>query len=253
MQSVKFKKPPLIEVVFGINIEMSELSLIHFGLYWETIKSKFPTPVEFVGELTLTEDVYYTPSFPTVCYLSSDENRLIRLTDDYFSFHCRCMNEDYQHFEKLFQEFLTEWNNLESWWSDIGQKDIKIEKFSLQYINLIDEESAWKSLKDNGKVFSIFNQDIETSLGLPKAYSSELEFNLPNDSGRLIIVLEQKEVKNSADEIKNMMIFSLLAISSQVEKSSQSSWFCSAHDSIIQSFLDLTTEEAQGTWGRIYE
>ena len=253
MQSVKFKKPPLIEVVFGMDIEMSELSLVHFGLYWQTIKSKFPTPVEIVGELTLTEDASYTPSFPTVCYLSANENRLIRLTEDYFSFHCRCINEDYQHFVKLFQEFLTEWKNLESWWSDMGQEDIKIEAFSLQYINLIDEESAWKSLQDNSKVFSILNQEIKTSLGSPKVYSSKLEFDLPDDSGRLIVILEQNKVEDSAEEIKDVMFFSLLAMSSQRERSPLESWFGSAHDSIIQSFLDLTTEEAQSIWGRIYE
>ena len=253
MQSVKFKDPPLIEVVFGMNIEIPEISLVHFGLYWETIKEKFPTPVEDFGELTLLEDASYVPSFPTVWYLSSEGNRLIRLTENYFSFHCRCINEDYQHFENLFKEFLTEWNNLESWWSNISKEKIKAEEFSLQYINLIDEESDWKSLQDSSRVFNFFQEEIQTFLGSPNVYSSEFKFDLPDDSGMLIVSLEQKKIKDAEEKVKDIMVFTLSAISSQVEVSSQERWFCSAHDYIIQSFLDLTTEEAQSKWGRNYE
>lgn len=253
MQSVKFKKPPLIEVVFGMNIEIPGISLVHFGLYWETIKEKFPTPVESFGELTLVEDASYQPSFPTVWYLSSEENRLIRLTEDYFSFHYRCINEDYKHFENLFQEFLNEWKNLESWWSSLSQEKIKAEQFSLQYINLVDEESDWKSLKDNSRVFSFFNEEIKTSLGSPNVYSSEFRFDLPDNYGKLIVSLEQRKVKESKTELKDIIVFTLSAIVSEVEIDFKEDWFTSAHDSIIQSFLDLTTEEAQRNWGRDYE
>lgn len=254
MQSVKFKKPPLIEVVFGMNIEIPEISLVHFGLYWETIKEKFPTPVESFGELTLEKNAFYTPSFPTVWYLSSEENRLIRLTEDYFSFHCRCINEDYQHFENLFEEFLNEWKNLESWWSGISKEKIKAEEFSLQYINLIDEESDWKSLKDNSKIFSFSHEEIQTSLGSPIVRSSEFRFDLPNNHGNLIVSLEQRrKVKESETDFKDIIVFTLSAISSEVEIDFKEDWFTSAHDSIIQSFLDLTTEEAQSKWGRDYE
>lgn len=253
MQSVKFKKPPLIEVVFGMNIEIPKISLVHFGLYWETIKEKFPTPVEAFGELTLAEDAFYVPSFPTVWYLSSEENRLIRLTGDYFSFHCRCINEEYQHFENLFQEFLNEWKNLESWWSNISKEKIKAEEFSLQYINLIDEKSDWKSWKDNRNIFSFFPEDIQTSLGSPNIYSSEFRFDLPNNYGELIVSLEQRKIRELETELKDIMVFTLSAISSEVKIDFQESWFTSAHDSIIQSFLDLTTKEAQRKWGRDYE
>ncbi|MFM2312009.1 MAG: hypothetical protein RLZZ04_1285 [Cyanobacteriota bacterium] len=255
MQSVKFKKAPLIEVVFGMNIEMPELSLVHFGLYWETIKEKFPTFVENFGELTLTEDVSYTADFPVVWFLSSEENRLIRLSEDYFSYHCRCINEDYQHFDKLFKEFVNEWKNLESWWSNISEEKIKVEGYSLQYINLIHDNFEWIDSKDNSKVFNIFNREIKTSLGLPKAYLAELKFDLLNDLGELIVSLEQQEYKESETQ-DDIVIFSLSAINSKIDnkdKSLQQNWFISSHDSIIQLFLDLTTKEAQSKWGRSYE
>lgn len=252
MQSVKFKRPPLIEVVFGMNIEIPEFSLIHFGLYWETIKERFPTPVETFGELTLTEDYSYTPSFPTGWFLSPEENKLIRLTEDYFSYHYRYVNEDYQHFEKLFQEFSNEWSNIESWWSGISEKSIKIENYSLQYINLIDKKSDWKEFEDNKKIFN-FDGHIKTSLGLPTTYSSETKFNLVENLGTLIVSLEQRKLENSKAETEQVIVFTLSVISSQVGDSFSEDWFYSSHNSIIQSFLDLTTKEAQDTWGRIDE
>ena len=252
MQSVKFERPPLIEVVFGVNIEITDFSLVHFGLYWETIKERFPMPVETFGELTLTEDDSYTPSFPTAWFLSSEENKLIRLTEDYFSYHCRCINEEYKHFDKLFQEFLNEWYNLESWWSNVSERNIKIKNYSLQYINLIDRESDWKGFEDNQKIFK-FDRPIKTSLGLPKAYLSETKFELADNLGTLIVSIEQKKLENLEGGMEKVIVFTLSVISSQVKDSFSEDWFCSAHNSIIQAFLDLTTEEAQEKWGRIYE
>ena len=252
MQSVKFKKPPLKEVVFGVNIEISELSLVHFGLYWETIKEKFPTTIENFGGLTLTGDENYTPSFPAVWYLSSEENRLIRLTKDYFSYHCRCIKEDYQHFENLFEEFLNEWNRLESWWLYFSQQQIKVKQYSLRYINIIDENSNWRDLEDNSKVFSLFKQEIKTSLGLPETYLSEFRFELPDNFGELEISLETSQQEVSGLK-KNFMIFYLSTFSKIMNGKFQKYWFDSAHDFIIQSFLDLTTEEAQNLWERVYE
>lgn len=253
MQSVKFTKPPLIEVVFGINIEIPELSLVHFGLYWETIKDKFPNPVETFGELELAEDSSYVSGFPTLWYLSSEENRLIRLTENYFSYHCRCINEDYKHFATIFQEFLNEWRNLKSYWSEKVEKDIKIEGCTLQYINLIDDSSGWNKPEDNEKIFSFFDKKIETSLGFPLSTSWKLKFNLPEETGELIVNLEQQEFKTSDTKAKDLLIFTLSAVGYEDNITDLDDWFIYSHDSIIQSFLDLTTAEVQEIWGLSYE
>jgi uncharacterized protein (TIGR04255 family) len=245
MQSVKFKNPPLIEVVFGVNIELSELSLVHFGLYWDTIKDRFPTPVETIGELNLTEDYSYVSSFPTVWYLSSQENKLIRLTNDYFSYHCRCINEEYPHFENLFTEFLNEWRNLESWWLKINDNSIESEGYSLQYINLIDEDSGWKSFEDNEKIFTFIGKPIKTSFGMPKINSSKFEFDLPDKLGTLNVSLERQKIERAETESTNIMLFSLSVISLDIATDSLESWFSSSHNFIIQSFLELTQEEVQ--------
>ena len=251
MESVKFKKPPLIEVVFGMEIELPELSLVHVGLYWQTIKDKFPTPVETFGELALTDEDSCVSNFPAVWYLSSEKNRLIRLTQDYFSYHWRTVGKDYLHFDKLFDEYLKQWHNLQSWWQSISTESIKIKGYNLQYINLIDENSGWKKPEDNRKVFCFSDGTIKTSLSLPKFYSSKLGFDLPDELGNLIVSLEPHKLEKSDNEIKDIIIFDLSASGIATEEYSKEDWFISSHNAIIKLFLELTTAEAQSLWGRI--
>lgn len=241
MISVKFQKPPLIEVVFVMEIDIPELSLVHFGLYWQTIKNDFPTPIE-------TEYSSEISDFPAVWYLSSQKNRLIRLTNNYFSYHWRTVAEEYEHFGKLFNEFLNQWQNLETWWKSITNKKIEIKSYNLQYINIIDESSEWQQPEDNRKIFSFSDGNIKTSLNAPKAYSSKLVFNLSDNLGDLVVSLEQDQADDSN---KNFLIFDLSASGLAIDGVSKEDWFISSHDAIIQSFLELTTKEAQSMWGKI--
>ena len=253
MQNVKFKNPPLIEVVFGVNIKIPDFSLVHFGLNWETIKENFPIIDENFGELSLSEDDSYIFNFPTVLYLSSEGNKLIKVTDDYFSYHWRFINEDYQEFKTLFEDFMQQWKNFESWCSTISIKPIRIKGHSLQYINLIDENSGWKNPEDNHRIFSFASRETLTSLALLKSYSCELEFAIPGNLGQLIVSSEQTNIEKSEAELKDVMIFTLLALSYQENDCFQEPWFSSAHDFIIQLFLDLTSEEVQNKWERVNE
>lgn len=253
MQSVKFRKPPLIEVVFRINIEMREFSLVHFGLYWQHIKERFPAPVETFTGLTLAEDYSYVLNSPNLIYLSSEENKLIQLREDSFSYHCRCIDKTYEHFSVLFKEFLNEWNTFKSWWAEQNKKQIKVEGYSLEYINLLSRNSSdWKSHEDSKKLFNFLSNNINISVGSPISCSCKLNFNLLDNASVLSVSLEPRIIKTSEgkDEKTENILFFLLSVDGfEQESNSIESWFKSSHESIISSFLDLTTKEAKEKWG----
>lgn len=136
MTTVKFNQPPLVEVAFGVEFEAPEFSSVHFGLYWETIRDKFP--LQFDRPPSLESDTFFSiPPLRRVWFLSEDENRLIQLQDSYFSYNwSQGDEEEYPHFEKIFPEFLEQWNHLKDWWSRYEEKSIEPVEYELTYITM---------------------------------------------------------------------------------------------------------------------
>ncbi|MGL5805740.1 MAG: TIGR04255 family protein, partial [Xenococcaceae cyanobacterium] len=86
MSIAKFREPPLREIVFAVNFEISDFSSIHFGLFWQTIKDRFTETFDIAEEPTITEDALVLFNLPTVWYRSSKKDRFIRLKDGYFAY-----------------------------------------------------------------------------------------------------------------------------------------------------------------------
>jgi uncharacterized protein (TIGR04255 family) len=250
MSSVKFREPPLKEIIFGVNFEISNFSSIHFGLFWQTIKDRFPESLDIPEEPTLTDESLVLFNLPTVWYRASTKDRFIQLRNGYFAYHYRYQQKDYPHFEKLFSEFLKEWENLLSWWLETSKEQIVNEGYQLNYLNIIDEDYGWQSIQDNSKIFKFTNLGIASALNSLKSYSCKLEFELPENLGILKVSLDEEILENDEDEEKNVMLFSLAAQKYDEQIEDPKHWFNYAHEYIIKYFLDLTQEEIQNSWGR---
>ncbi|MGL5874395.1 MAG: TIGR04255 family protein [Xenococcaceae cyanobacterium] len=251
MSIAKFREPPLREIVFAVNFEISDFSSIHFGLFWQTIKDRFTETFDIAEEPTITEDALVLFNLPTVWYRSSKKDRFIRLKDGYFAYHYRYQSNQYPHFENLFAEFLKEWQNLKSWWLELSEETIVASGYQLNYLNIIDERSGWESSKDNNKVFKFTDLGLNNSYENLISYNCNLEFLLPDNLGILQVLVEQQTVESLEDsEEKDIAIFSLSAQKSDEEIEDIELWFNSSHEYIIKYFLDLTQEEIQKKWGR---
>jgi len=99
MTTVKFNQPPLVEVAFGVKFEAPEFSSVHFGLYWETIRDKFP--LQFDRPPNIEDNTFFSiPPLRRVWFLSNDKRRLIQLQDNHFSYTWSQEDgEEYPHFE----------------------------------------------------------------------------------------------------------------------------------------------------------
>lgn len=253
MTPVKFNQPPLVEVAFGVEFEAPEFSSVHFGLYWETIRDKFP--LQFDKPPNIEDNTFFSmPPLRRVWFLSNDKRRLIQLQDNYFSYTWSQEDgEEYPHFEKIFPEFLEQWNHLKSWLSTYEGESIQLSEYELKYVNLIDESSGWLSTKDHHKIFTFVSKGFEDSLEMPKFINSQVAFPLPDNEGRLSVIVEQR-IQESDDTDDNndaseFVIFQLRAISFNAD-SELEPWFRAAHDYMIKAFLALTEEEAQRKWNR---
>jgi len=259
MVIIKFANPPLVEVVFGIEFDAPEFSSVHFGLYWETIRDRFPNQIDR-SPFQEDEDTVSSsmPPLRRVWFLSNDKKRLIQLQDNCFVYNWGRVNEEtYPHFETIFPEFLQEWNHLKAWWSNWGQSSLKPVEYELIYLNLINKDSGWFSTEDYSKVFTFIKEDFKDYLATPRFLDFQLAFFLPNEEGELKITVEQilndNDSSDSSDDSddSDYVVFRLRATSFDADKE-PAEWFKSAHDFVVRAFLDLTKKEAQEKW-KAYE
>jgi uncharacterized protein (TIGR04255 family) len=97
-KKIDFKDPPLHEIVFAVNFEVSEFLAVHFGMYWETIKQRFPNVVDRIQEPEISENYIQTFNLPSVYFVSAEDNRWIQLKGDFFSYNCKYQKDNYPHF-----------------------------------------------------------------------------------------------------------------------------------------------------------
>lgn len=248
MVAIKFTNPPIIEVLLGINLEDIGLSSVHFGLYWQTIQARFPLqvdrPVISLGE----DEDFQIPRLPRAVFISSDNKEIIQLQNNFFCFSLRHSNEyKYPHFEEIFTSFFEEWNHFQEWCK--GQQielSLKPRSYELTYVNLLDKDVGWNSAADNHQIFTFLNSTSGDFLGNLDSQGVLLNFSLPEEDGILNVEIEHRI---SEDEESDLLIFRL-TISSFDTSKDLTTWYQSAHNYMVKSFLDLTTEDARKTWGQ---
>lgn len=252
MVTIKFTNPPLIEVLLGIQLEDLELSSIHFGLYWQTIRDRYPLQVDR-PVIPLEDEESEFPLLPRVLFISSDNKKLIQLQNNFFSCNWRHSNEyKYPHFEEIFTGFMEEWTHFQKWYKEqkIIEEPLKPFRYELTYLNVLDKDVGWNSPADNQQIFTFVNSSPGFFLGTPYAHDVVLNYSLPNNDGTLIVQLDQRF---SEEEEDSDFLFFRLTIGSSDSSKDLTLWFQAAHDYMVKSFLDLTQKNAQKKWGRLDE
>ena len=250
MVAIKFTNPPIVEVILGIQLENIGFSLIHFGLYWQTIQARFPLQID-QPVIPLREEEDFQNSLSRAIFMSSDNRQLIHLQNNFFGFSLRHSKEyKYPHFEEIFTYFLKEWTHFQKWYE--GQKidgSLKPGKYELTYLNLLDKDVGWNSPDDNHHIFTFLNRSSGEFLNNLFSQDSQLSFSLPNEREILNVDIDHRV---SEEENSDFLLFRLSIISFDTSKD-LTTWFQLAHIYIVRSFLDLTKEEARKVWGQLDE
>jgi uncharacterized protein (TIGR04255 family) len=271
MTTVKFANPPLIEVVFGIKFKAPNFSSVHLGLYWETIRDRFPFQTDSPPN---EESISYSsmPPLRRVWFESADRKKIIQIQENYFCYNWTKEEEEdeYPHFEQIFPEFLSEWVQFKKWWCEDQKELLEVVQYELTYLNLLDENSGWISLEDHQKIFSCISEDLNSFLEVPIFFDFRLAFSLPDDEGTLLVVVDQhiQERNNSedlddsedAEDSENLddsenledseFVFFRLTAKSFEAKSELTQWFDNTHNYLVKVFLALTRKGIQKEWGR---
>jgi len=256
-----YGNPPVVEVVFGIQFnELSELTAPLRGILWEKIgRGKYPKYEErpplarvverfdgppFKQREPELEAIAGLPS-PRSFFINSTGNHLIQVQQDRFLQNWRKQKPEnqYPRYVELFPEFTNAWNCFAEFVTDEKVGNLEPNQYELTYLNHIPREAGWKNLTDIEKVFPDFIcRANDPFLPEPENIGWRRVYRLPNEKGRLHVTLNQAFSTETND-----LVLVLNITARGFDKNGMNSWFDMAHEWIVRSFDDLTSEEMQNT------
>lgn len=164
-----FEQPPVIEVALAVQFEpVIALRQGHLGLFWSKIKTEFPHTRDLpplAGSVERLDDEE-TPSFEIeisdlpplhrAWFVSEKEERLIQIQSDRFAHNWRLRpgEEEYPHFEPLFDTFCTRLSDLEAIVEDAGGEALAYRQVEVTYLNWIPATEIGEVLR-GASTFSI--------------------------------------------------------------------------------------------------
>ena len=243
--SVEFEAPPINEVVLGIYFEpITALKLETIGVYWDKIRAEFPTVTQNTplrNLLTLPGELFPLPRF---WFISKDETRLIQIQRDAFLFNWRRRDTDYPRFFRIFPDFYSQFLQFESFLNDVlGVKGITRTALELTYVDVLGSAEAIESIRDYPKAVPTFSQiEIGSQRAVPQGFNHNDVFQISSEMQLSVVQRTTHQLDN------NEMSFFLELRAFGASTRSLDAWFSEAHDLIVQTFTQITSDEVQKVW-----
>lgn len=249
----EFSKPPVLEVVAGVQFErLRAIQTGHFGKFWQTVSAEFPTcqdaaPLPDISE-GFSVEVLTLPPLRRMMLVSADNHYVIQLQDSRFHVNWRKTKEsdEYPRFRTIFAEFERYWKEFTRFVPAAGLGQVKPMNYELTYVNHIDAvgpEFA-TSLAKRVKMYRWDGIDAKL-LPQPTSVSAVWQFTLPEGKGNL-----NANLSHAKREKQDVLVLNMTCNGTTSDSYSFVSWFETAHEWIVRGFTDLTTGEAHDVWGR---
>jgi uncharacterized protein (TIGR04255 family) len=243
--SVSFKKPPIHEVALSCAfLPRPDLLIPHLGSFWAEIEQTYPScqhaaPIMDSPDAAMQSDI----PLPRIWFTGAEGARLVQLQQDRIIFNWRAVGESpYVRFPAVRSEFERVLDLFERYVVSRTKEPIRHASYSLTYVNLLNRGEGWSSVADIDKVFPDLGwREGPRFLPTPIERSSSLTFEIPNQMGKLTATLQPgKLVKTSEPVIR----FELTATSGSLggKAIDLGVWTSTAHEWIVRSFKDLTSE-----------
>jgi uncharacterized protein (TIGR04255 family) len=253
-----YKKPPVIEVVFGVQFKpIDQFIAPHFGILWELLgRNRYPKYQEMAPLPPVIErfdkewqvagasiQQFTRPPLPRAFFVDESENHLIQVQQDRFLRNWRKQkgDDEYPRFDGLLPEFEKSWKVFSDFLEAEKLGSLEPNQYELTYVNHIAEGQGWGQLRDIGGVFPDFGCRTEDPfLPEPEGVSWRRVYRLPEAKGRLHVSLGQAYDPGTR---KKLLVLTLTVRG--FDTKGMSAWFEMAREWIVRGFADLTSREIQ--------
>ncbi len=260
-----FKKPPLSEVVLGVQFSQPKgYQQIFAGEVWELFREDYPHVQEQMP-LQPNFEVFGLPSQGTVIshlnfgtgsflhnrfwFLTPKGDELIQFQQNRFLHNWRKIGDqsnEYPRFESMSERFEAELNKFQNYVGSLESQELLINQCEISYINHITDADGIKNFSDWLNYVSDEKMMLDD---FNLRFSEVLNDRSNNPIGRLIC----ETSLGITQEAKWMILFTLTVRGTPESNTINSAleFIKKGRDLIVCRFSELTTDKAHEKWGRI--
>jgi uncharacterized protein (TIGR04255 family) len=263
----RFRKPPLIEVVHGVQFRRLPMTIVHPGLFYLKLKDKFPVvrtvpPLPTLPE-SAEEESYSMPprlefieptEMPRAWFISADDAMVVQIQSDRLLLNWRRGGGgvEYPHFESVTSEFQKIYRIFENFLASEEIGSIEPNYCEITYINHL-ESIAHGNAPEPYKYIRGWVQDAGREWNSrPDSISLNVRYLLRDDTrfvGTLHAALATISRSRGHDRVLQLDL-TARGKPSRPEMGGVIDFHEFAHDHIVRCFAGMTTESAHRMWER---
>jgi uncharacterized protein (TIGR04255 family) len=264
----KYRRPPLIEVVHGVQFQRLPMTIVHPGEFYPRVKVEYPR-VQTVASLPPIREIFDVgPAQPQIAFqfaqgddlprawfVSSDDTMLIQLQPNRLLLNWRrgTAAAEYPHFDKVSAEFQRVYHQLEGFVAQTGLGVIKPDQCEMTYINhMVPGEDA--SAISPGHLFRIWTDNLGPEWQmLPDDVAFSTRYILRDHNGEAhgrlsvsLVVLRGLPVMDGTLQLE----LTVRGKPGTETFNDVIAFHQMAHEHIVRCFTGITTEAAHRQWER---
>lgn len=256
-----YLNPPIEEVAIAVQFPSVEgLYDAHVGLYWQMIRNDYPRvethpridmPIES-ADIPALQPVLFpiTGPLPNRTWLISEaDDFLVQVQSNKFAQNWRRRKSPYSHFETLWEMFNSNFGKFQDLLKNENLTIPAIQQIEITYINWVTDiptggflkAASYASITAYNRTFQVAGQNFA------------FRYDLNEDPIERLYVQCQPAIRTASPEDKgSQFAFVYRATRSDgLTGDEVANYAHSGREVIVQSFSDLTTEEAQRAWGKL--
>jgi uncharacterized protein (TIGR04255 family) len=263
---VRFERPPVIETVFGVQFQpLQKWQIPTFGLFWATIRDRYPqytvappleTQIEDISQPPrqmggVAFNIFPGPPPPRCWFFNQSESQLIQVQPDRFIFNWKrgLVEAPYPHYESIRPILQKEWEHYCSFVASNALGKIDVRQCEVSYINHIEKGVEWKDFSELDSILTVWSGGVLNRTSLkPEDINIGIRYRLPERMGRLHVLCEPAIRTTDYKEVLQLTL-TARGVPESPDSKNVFEWFDIAQGLVREAFVDLTTEKMHEIWG----
>jgi uncharacterized protein (TIGR04255 family) len=244
---IDFEAPPLSEVICGVRFSpLMEMTVAQLGAFCSSLQRQLPD----ISSSRLSPPVppemlrRSIPPLPRTIASASDGTEAVQIQQNQFVYNWAKPRTggEYPHFPKVFQAFQDYLNRFTQFIETTSLEPLKFEGYVLNYVNQIDAEQGWSGPNDTERFLLGFSALSHPRL---REFHWHPTYALDHQLGILEVVVGFRARSSDSARVLRFELEASYDVPKEGLPVELSSWFSQARRAIDQTFLELTTPEAQ--------
>jgi len=263
-----FEKPPLIEVVHGVQFKPLNLSIIDPGRFYKRISDRYPqvqareplAPVrEAFGPASFMHGVRFqmaqAAEMPRAWFISQDNARIVQLQRDRLLYNWRLVDQGapYPRYPAMLEEFSRLHDELNTYAVSADLGTTSPDQVELTYISHFFPRDDSAEAPNPASVLRIWNDELGPEWSSPiEDVNFNVRYHIMGSNGAPIGRIYASLTTLLSSDGKRLLQLELTARGTpeSADWTGVTGFLELAHEQIVQCFLGITTPAAHAAWRR---